>query len=167
MKDLTKTETPDLSFTDIAGGGGGIEFLKWITDKIFPKGAYYITNDTNFNPNGKFAGTWKELNGGIFLRSSGDTGATNYNLTSDGGSNSITLKEANLPPINVFPENYPWSGDFSGYLDLSAMASYSKGRGWDANAGNEVVPANVSVGKSETIDNQPLYKNCHIWLRTE
>ena len=65
-----------------------------IINKIYPIGSIYISYNSN-NPNSLFGGTWENYGNGRVLRgiNSGTAGVT-------GGSDTVTLKEANLPSHN-------------------------------------------------------------------
>ena len=60
-------------------------------------------------------------------------------------------------------------GNYRGvYISANDIAQYgTNGRGWSVGYSNEVYPAGVSKGGGRAFNIEPVYKNCHIWLRTE
>lgn len=131
----------------------------------------------NTKPASIYGGTWQEIPSGTFLRAGGTSGTTKSGTATDGGSNSVTLKEANLPNMYGYLANYEeWVGlgqftnaessMMGAYLGKNEMTYYgTNGRGWSVAYGNEAYPAGISKGSGQSFDNQPIYKNVHIWRR--
>ena len=147
--------------------GGGNQFLNWLTDKIFPIGAYFSTEGT-FNPNNVFAGEWGELPQGTFLEAAGSggtagvnheaglpnikgawrRGSVNENTVASGGS----LSGAFYPVGSKYA--YPTIGNaqqsYDGYLSL----------GFDASKSNSIYKDGVTTVQPKSI-------TAHIWKRTK
>ena len=112
-------------------------------------------------------GTWIELDEGIFLKSSGKTSLTYSNSAKDGGNNSITLGENNIPPVTIRQR-------------VSSNNVIAVGYGVGNREYGIQLPTYEGVNKLQYLaytrtgdtsdlttpfDNRPEYKNCHIWYR--
>lgn len=138
----------------------------WTTlfDLVYPKGAYYLSNLATSPATlfGNTASQWTQITGRV-LRSDSNTNT--------GGSNTVTLKIANLPPHNHVLR-IGW-GDNTGNWD-TLKADTGAGSNWPASkinyesnidelgsSGKRLTPKDLSKPFSVL----PAYKNCYAWFR--
>lgn len=110
-------------------------------------------------------GTWQQIKD-RFLLAAGD----GYTAGSTGGEASHTLTEAEMPAHegHLDSNSRNWSGNYAGYLSMgNNTTNYgSEGRGWNVQAGNEIIPAGKTKGGSQPHNNMPPYLAVNMWLRT-
>ncbi len=111
---------------------------------LYPVGSVYTTtkNQTEFNPNGKFPGTWTMIEDGKFLRSGPDTNDESIK----GGHNSYSLTVNNIPQHRHSIPN----GNHSHSMNIShnhkAAISDSDGKTNNflvGTTGSNLIPGNV------------------------
>lgn len=181
MKSLTTLQAPDLSIP----GGGGNQLLKWIVDKFYPVGSCFIVGGAT-NPNNEFKGngwstTWKELPEGTFLRATGTNGSTSSGISTDGGSNThnhIVGAQDDTSAYAIMDTNFA-NADGATQRGILTRTSHIKGYSSDLlmfidggaasfRTQTDALTRLVQVvGSTKSASNEPLYKNCHIWLRTK
>ena len=158
MNHKTDIDTPDISIT----GEGGTELLKWIVNKLYPVGAYYISNVAT-NPRTLFGvGTWTELDSGTFLMAvgSGKTATVGVNDHGNpGGMHELTEQE--LPP-------HRHGMPVGGYSNLNPGLGCQVW-GWDSSY-SPTQPYNTeqpgSIGSGQKFSICPPTVSTHIWRRT-
>lgn len=118
------------------------------------------------NPAGLLGyGTWSQIKD-RFLLAAGDS----YAAGSTGGEATHTLTEAELAGheghLSSNAEN--WGGSATTlYLNQDTMKVWgTDGRGWNRQAGTEIVPAGHTKGSSQPHNNMPPYLAVYMWLRT-
>ena len=110
-------------------------------------------------------GTWQQIKD-KFLLAAGDS----YAAGSTGGEAKHTLTEAELAGheghLSSNAEN--WGGSATTlYLNQDTMKVWgTDGRGWNRQAGTEIVPAGHTKGSSQPHNNMPPYLAVYMWLRT-
>lgn len=131
-------------------------------------------NDTQ--PANKYGGTWEELPQGTFLRAVGSGGAISSGTATDGGSNTHThllgVPDDTDAHALIQWNSYKPDGEGFGMLE----SSYEHG-GWvptlfTPNPGYGImqdktgrISAIQVVGYTKSADNEPIYKNIHIWRK--
>ena len=76
----------------LKSNGSGAPTWNSLLDTFYPVGSYYITSDSNFNPNTSWGGTWTKIDEGQVILSAG----TNYIAGSSYGSNTHTLTSSEI-----------------------------------------------------------------------
>ena len=91
-----------------------------ILDSIYPVGTTYLTNNSNFNPNNSFVGTWTQLTGDAYLKI----------VTTNGGNYNGTSSEHKIP-IDSMPNhnhNTTSSGNHNHNGNSLEVRSYVSGQ---------------------------------------
>ena len=146
--------------------GGTNTNVDWRTCPEYIDHEYHIFYDDT-KPKDIYGGNWEELGAGTFLRAVGTNGATTSGTATNGGSNTVTLTESNLPSMYGYLYENGWIGHGNaGGKFLDNMNSYGSGaRGWQQYTNSEFYPVGQTKGGGQAFSNEPLYKNCHIWKR--
>lgn len=173
--------------------GGQIigNLAKMIFDQIYPVGSIYTTENSNFDPNDSFSGTWVRIQG-KFLWSAEETEVSK----TTGGRKELKLAINNIPAhVHDFTSTeasvtvsggehshdvYVTNGHISGYNNNTTMRSngndgnqkvgYTTGGGHTHTA---TVKVNGSIGKTgsgkddpDAINIMPPYYTVYAWRRT-
>jgi len=113
---------------------------------IFPVGYIFLTTDTNFNPNGKYKGTWTKLTADAYLKI----------VTSNAGSLGGTSSEHKIPLSSIPPHTHDY-GAGAPYRTSDGSAHYS------ADTTYNPVAATTSAGGGQPY--YPYYYGVIAWHR--
>lgn len=169
LNDLIDTHPADTDFVGTAapairqvkrflhntGTGGVCDIVfRWICERLFPVGAYYITEDSS-NPGERFGGTWVKVKGKFLLGSSEITDNDIYVAGDEGGEKEHTLTVEEMP-----------SHHHDGY---NAGASGADGRPFrvlgDEYETGGTITSMFDTGGSQPHNNMPPYRVVNIWRK--
>ena len=132
----------------------------------YPVGSVLITT-TNTNPGTIIGGTWTEIKGKFLLAQS-----NSHPAGETGGSENVTLTEANLPAHRHFIMNNkpadlaPASGTTLARYDRSVGARESEYYNLNANSDEAVCGRTSATGSGTAHNNMPPYVAVYVWERT-
>lgn len=138
------------------------EFQNSFLNLVYPIGAIYLSL-SNTNPGTLFGGIWEQLKD-RFLLGAGDS----YSVGGTGGEATVTLTVNEIPVHegHLTDNSTNMGGNYAGYLANTTTTAYgSSGRGWNAQMGNEIVPAGHNKGGGAAHNNMPPYLTVYMWKR--
>ncbi len=132
-----------------------------LEDRLYPIGSYYIGPD----PSGVINGTWVQIAEGTFLMN------TVAGADPSGGTNSLALADANLPPHThpITDNGHVHTGSWQTALIGSNSGTASRVNPLATNSGSATTGITVNANPtnvSQPIDNRPLFEGVEIWKRT-
>lgn len=138
-------------------------------DLFYPVGSYYETQDSTFDPNTAWGGTWELEEEGLVHIGAGST----YNLGDTGGEKThiLTIDEmpSHIHDRITFVNNSGWTvGDNSG-IGNTQVDAYTRRftGGYDSQTSNAASHWNTSsTGNNQAHNNMQPYKVVNRWLRT-
>ena len=144
-----------------------------LVDLFYPVGSYYETDDTTFNPNLMWVGTWVLESGGLVHVSSG----TNYSVSAnaqDGGTETVTLDTNQIPSHNHGPRiplnesGYgvqigPWGVYIRNFSGTPQLVDTGNNVLRNLNA-RSIIESNIGGGQAH--NNMQPYKVVNRWHRT-
>lgn len=121
----------------------------WRYDALsaYPVGSIYIAYN-HINPGTLFGGTWKRITGAFLWASYSDEDS----IGRTGGSNTVTLTEANMPAHNH-------GGTYTN------AGNAEKTHAWLASGGTSMAYTAVDVGQTKPFNIMPPYIQVSIWRR--
>ena len=138
---------------------------------IYPKGSFFWTTESDFDPNTKFGGTWERIKDRMVL-AVGDTYTTTEQT---GGSATVTLTEAQLPHIEGYLGNIV-TQDSGGLIANNKFSlntgtsqytfSYKGQTTTTVSSSTELDGVRLSFGRGQPHDNMPPYYTAYCWHRT-
>ena len=172
LADLIDTHPADVDFVGTAApairqikrflrnqGTNGVcdVVFRWICERLFPVGAYYITEDSS-NPGDRFGGTWEKVKGKFLLGSSEITDDV-YTVGNEGGEKEHTLTVEEMPK-HTHGANYSNGG---GKYCQTWRKDWGANSG-DGQAGHTDEFVDIAGG-DQPHNNMPPYRVVNIWRK--
>ena len=122
---------------------------------IYPVGSIYMTDDTTFDPNARFGGTWQQIKD-RFLLAAGDT----YTTGDTGGEAEHTLTINEMPQhthkVLITSPSEPTHNWYYEYKTGSSKFTWND---------TESATGIQNVGGSQPHNNMPPYQTVMVWKR--
>ena len=163
---------------------GAPNWIKGVSDLIYPVGIYYWTSDDRFDPNITFTGEWEKIDAGVTLVSAGTDYPVQLGTAKDGGEETVrlTAAESGVPAHgHGMSHTHSHSHQAISYVDGRTAAgtdrrtvlsyNYSQATGvfdtsTDATASSKsATDNNTAAQASQAHNNMPPYKAAYCWHR--